>query len=426
MIASEVREMLSFIDGNPTAYHTTAAVRDILLKAGFAELLESRKWALEPGKDYFVCRNGSSIIAFRMGDQLENYSFNVAAAHTDSPCFRIKENAEIHMGQNYTKLNTEGYGGMICSTWMDRPLSVAGRVLIKENDAITSRLLTLDRDLLMIPSVAIHMNRNANDGMKYQANIDTVPLFSAEDPDAAILPLAAEAAGVRPEDVLGQDLFLYCRGEGTLLGENEEYILSPKLDDLECACGCLEGFLAAKESGNIAVCCIFDNEEVGSSTKQGAGSTFLRDTLRRIALCLGKDEQELQMMLACSFLVSADNAHAQHPNHGEYADPDNCPYMNEGVVIKFNANQRYATDGRSCAVFRAVCENAGVPTQVMSNRSDLAGGSTLGSISDTLVPVSTVDIGLPQLAMHSSWETAGVQDYEFLIRAMTEYFGSAL
>lgn len=218
--------------------------------------------------------------------------------------------------------------------------------------------------------VAIHMNRTANDGMKYLANIDTLPLLGGKD-SGGILPIVAKAADVAENDILGSDLFLYCRGEGTLLGENEEYILSPKLDDLECACGCLEGFLAAKESGNIAVCCIFDNEEVGSSTKQGAGSTFLRDTLRRIALCLGKDEQELQMMLARSFLVSADNAHAQHPNHGEYADPDNCPYMNEGVVIKFNANQRYATDGRSCAIFRAVCENAGVPTQVMSNRAPI-------------------------------------------------------
>ena len=261
--------------------------------------------------------------------------------------------------------------------------------------------------------------------MKYLANVDTLPLLGGKD-SGGILPLVADAAGVAEGDILGSDLFLYCRGKGTVLGGNGEYMLSPKLDDLECASGCLEGFLASEEGENIAVCCIFDNEEVGSATRQGAGSTFLRDTLRRIALCLGKDEQDFQTMLARSFLVSADNAHAQHPNHPEYADPDNCPYMNEGVVVKFNANQRYATDGRSCAVFRAVCEGAGVPVQIMSNRSDLPGGSTLGSISDTLVPVSTVDIGLAQLAMHSSWETAGVQDYEYLVRAMTAYYGAAL
>ena len=420
------QEMLEFIRISPTCFHAVANIGRMLEAAGFQQLQEKEEWKLEKGGRYYTERNDSSVIAFVIPEkEVGIRGFHMAAAHSDSPCFKIKEKPELTVEEHYLRLNTEKYGGMLMSTWFDRPLSVAGRVFVRANGEIVEKLVSVDRDLLVIPNVAIHMNRTANDGMKYLANIDTLPLLGGKD-SGGILPIVAKAADVAENDILGSDLFLYCRGEGTLLGENEEYILSPKLDDLECACGCLEGFLAAKESGNIAVCCIFDNEEVGSSTKQGAGSTFLRDTLRRIALCLGKDEQELQMMLARSFLVSADNAHAQHPNHGEYADPDNCPYMNEGVVIKFNANQRYATDGRSCAVFRAVCENAGVPTQVMSNRSDLPGGSTLGSISDTLVPVSTVDIGLPQLAMHSSWETAGVQDYEFLIRAMTEYFGSAL
>ena len=418
------KELLQFIEKSPSTYHVIENVRARLLASGYTELEENARWSLAHGGKYFLTRGGTSCIAFRVPEQTA-HGFMLTASHSDSPSFKIKENPERTAAGHYLQLSTEKYGGMLMSTWFDRPLSVAGRVFVRANGEIVEKLVSVDRDLLVIPNVAIHMNRTANDGMKYLANIDTLPLLGGKD-SGGILPIVAKAADVAENDILGSDLFLYCRGEGMLLGENEEYILSPKLDDLECACGCLEGFLAAKESGNIAVCCIFDNEEVGSSTKQGAGSTFLRDTLRRIALCLGKDEQELQMMLARSFLVSADNAHAQHPNHGEYADPDNCPYMNEGVVIKFNANQRYATDGRSCAVFRAVCENAGVPTQVMSNRSDLPGGSTLGSISDTLVPVSTVDIGLPQLAMHSSWETAGVQDYEFLIRAMTEYFGSAL
>ena len=315
---------------------------------------------------------------------------------------------------------------MLMATWFDRPLSVAGRLFVRENGAIAEKLVNVDRDLLVIPSVAIHMNRNANDGMKYQANIDTVPLFSAEDPDTAILPLAAEAAGVRPEDVLGQDLFLYCRGCGTVLGAHGEYILSPKLDDLACVWGCTEGFLSAGDSGSLPVLCIFDNEEVGSATKQGAASTFLRDTLRRISLALGQDEEAFQTTLARSFLVSADNAHAIHPDHPEYADRGNCPRMNGGVVIKFNANQRYATDGRSCAVFRAACAEAGVPVQLMANRSDLPGGSTLGSIAGTLVPVSTVDIGLAQLAMHSCYETAAVSDAIDLETAMAAYYGSTL
>ena len=241
MIASAVREMLSFIDGNPTAYHTTAAVRDILLKAGFAELLESRKWALEPGKDYFVCRNGSSIIAFRMGDQLENYSFNVAAAHTDSPCFRIKENAEIHMGQNYTKLNTEGYGGMICATWMDRPLSVAGRVLVQENGAIVSRLVALDRDLLMIPSVAIHMNREVNDKASFNKQVDMLPVLGGACEEGALKKLIAEELQVSEEQILGSDLFLYVREKATVWGCNEEFISCGRLDDQQCVYGILKG-----------------------------------------------------------------------------------------------------------------------------------------------------------------------------------------
>ena len=418
------KQLIDFISASPSAYHAVENVRRELDAAGYTELFEGDDWSVTaPGK-YYVRRNGSSIIALRL-PKPDFRGFMVMAAHSDSPSFKIKWNSDVKAAGMYTMLNVEKYGGMLMSTWFDRPLSVAGRIFVRENGGIAEKLVNVDRDLLVIPNVAIHMNRTVNDGMKYMANVDTLPLLGGKD-SGGILPIVAKAADVAENDIRGSDLFLYCRGEGTLLGENEEYILSPKLDDLECACGCLEGFLAAKESGNIAVCCIFDNEEVGSSTKQGAGSTFLRDTLRRIALCLGKDEQDFQMMLARSFLVSADNAHAQHPNHGEYADPDNCPYMNDGVVIKFNANQRYATDGRSCAVFRSVCERAGVPVQVMSNRSDLPGGSTLGSISDTLVPVSTVDIGLPQLAMHSSWETAGVQDYEFLVRVMTEYYSGAL
>lgn len=413
------RELLSFIADSPTCYHVTENIKDKLLENGYCELSERERWELHAGGKYFVRRNSSSVIAFRVPQEITG-GFAMAAAHSDSPTFRLKEHPD-RRSAHYVQLSTEKYGGMLMSTWFDRPLSVAGRVFVRENGEITEKLVNIDQDLLVIPNVAIHMNRTANDGMKYQANVDTLPLLGGKE-SGGILPLVAKAAGAAEEDILGSDLFLYCRGAGTLLGENGEYLLSPKLDDLECAYGCLSGFLAARESGNIAVCCIFDNEEVGSATKQGAASTFLRDTLRRIALCLGRDEQELQMMLARSFLVSADNAHAQHPNHGEYADPDNCPYMNEGVVIKMNANQRYATDGRSGALFRAVCAEAEVPTQVLSNRSDLPGGSTLGSIADTLVPVSTVDIGLAQLAMHSSWETAGVKDLSYLVRAMTAYY----
>ena len=416
--------LLDFISASPTCFHAIANTAARLIAAGYAPLSEGERWTLRPGDRRFVIRGGSSIIAFRVPQELRG-GFMMAAAHSDSPAFKLKEHAELR-SSGYIRLHTEKYGGMLMSTWFDRPLSVAGRLFVRQNGCLDEKLVNIDRDLLVIPSVAIHMNRNANDGMKYMANVDTIPLFSSEDPAAAILPMAAEAAGVSPDDVLGSDLFLYCRGRGVTLGAHNEYILSPRLDDLACAWGCLEGFLAARDTGSLPVLCIFDNEEVGSETKQGAASAFLRDTLRRIVFALGHDEEAFRTMLARSFLLSADNAHAIHPNHPEYSDIDNCPHMNAGVVIKFNANQRYATDGRSCALFRSICQDAGVPTQVMANRSDLPGGSTLGSIANTLVPVSTVDIGLAQLAMHSAWETMGAEDCAHLAAAARQTFETIL
>ena len=424
MIEKEVQELLSFIDGNPTAYHTTASVRNILLKEGFSELLESRRWQLEPGRSYFVCRNGSSILAFRMGEQLENYSFNVAAAHTDSPCFRIKENAEIHMGRKYTKLNTEGYGGMICSTWMDRPLSVAGRVLIKENDAITSRLLTLDRDLLMIPSVAIHMNREVNDKASYNKQVDMLPLLGGAAEEGVLKKLIAAELQVAEEQILGSDLFLCIREKAAVWGCNEEFISSGRLDDQQCVFGILKGFLKAHSAQSINVAAFFDNEEVGSGTKQGAASTFLYDVLHRIAQNVCPGDEDFHRAVASSFMFSADNAHAVHPNHPEYTDVNNCTYMNEGVVVKVHAGQKYTSDGMSMAVAKELAARAGVPLQYFANRSDKVGGSTLGNLAMAQVSMNCVDIGLPQLAMHSCYETAGARDTVSLIRLMEEFYAS--
>ena len=416
--------LLDFISASPTCFHAIANTAARLIAAGYAPLSEGERWTLRPSDRRFVIRGGSSIIAFRVPQELRG-GFMMAAAHSDSPAFKLKEHAELR-SSGYIRLHTEKYGGMLMSTWFDRPLSVAGRLFVRQNGCLDEKLVNIDRDLLVIPSVAIHMNRNANDGMKYMANVDTISLFSSEDPAAAILPMAAEAAGVSPDNVLGSDLFLYCRGRGVTFGAHNEYILSPRLDDLACAWSCLEGFLVARDTGALPILCIFDNEEVGSETKQGAASAFLRDTLRRIVFALGHDEEAFRTMLARSFLLSADNAHAIHPNHPEYSDGDNCPHMNAGVVIKFNANQRYATDGRSCALFRSICQDAGVPTQVMANRSDLPGGSTLGSIANTLVPVSTVDIGLAQLAMHSAWETMGAEDCAYLTAAARQAFETIL
>ena len=417
--------LLDFIGQSPSAFHVIDNFKTLLNKEGYLELREAEKWQLKPGGKYFVTRNGSSMIAFRLPRKCTG-GFMMAAAHSDSPTFKIKENPEKTSAGHYVQLNTEKYGGMIMATWLDRPLSVAGRLLVQEEGKLVTRLVKVDRDLLVIPNVAIHMDRTVNEGKKYLANVDTLPLLGGMEAQGAFMQLVAEAAGVKPEDILGSDLFLYCRQKGTVLGAREEYIHSPRLDDVECAFGCMTGFLQAKESAGVPVCCVFDNEEVGSSTKQGAASTLLRDVLRRIATALGQDEEGYQTMLAKSFLVSADNAHAQHPNHPEYADGGNCPFMNEGVVIKYNANQKYTTDGVSDAIFRSVCREAGVPVQSYANRSDMAGGSTLGSIANTMVPVNTVDIGLPQLAMHSAFETAGVKDLDDLAKAMTVYFGKSL
>ncbi len=419
------RELLGFLDRSPSCYHVIDNFCEMLDKAGYTALKEQDKWDIQPGGNYYVTRNGSSLISFRVPETLTG-GFLMAAAHSDSPTFKIKENPEHPNLGHYIQLNTEKYGGTLMGTWFDRPLSVAGRVLVQQEGRIAVKHVCVDKDLLVIPSVAIHMNRAANDGMKFQANVDTYPLFGDEKAAGGFLTAVAQAAGVDKTDILGHDLFLYPRQKGTLVGYEEQLMLSPKLDDVECAWGLMHGFLRADAGGSLPVCCVFDNEEVGSDTKQGAASTFLRDTLRRVVLGLGYDEEKLLTMLAQSFLVSADNAHARHPNHPEYADGDNAPFMNEGIVIKFNANQKYATDGVSAAVFRAVCKEAGVPTQVYANRSDLPGGGTLGSIANTHVPVSTVDIGLPQLAMHSVCETAGIRDLFWLEQAMAVYFGKTM
>ena len=414
-------KLLAFIGDSPTAFHVCRNLAEKLKEEGFEELPEADLWELSPGGRYFVRRNGSALIAFRIPEG-EWKGFLMMAAHADSPSFKIKEHAAVPTAGMYTRLNVEKYGGMLCASWMDRPLSVAGRAAVRENGRIVTRLLNVDRDLLLIPHVAIHMDRSVNDGKKFDPNTDMLPLFgdaaAAEKFDALI----AETLGVAPEDVLATDLFLYPRTPGTVWGAEGEYLSSPRLDDLQCVFACTEGFLRAKDGPCAPVLCVFDNEEVGSGTKQGAGSGFLQDVLTRAAEGSGRD---LRRCLAGSFLVSADNAHALHPNHPEYADRNDRPEMNKGIVIKYNANQRYTTDAVSAAAFAELCRAAGVPTQRFTNRADLPGGSTLGNISTAHVSVDSVDIGLAQLAMHSAYETAGSKDTEYLIRAAEAFFASS-
>ena len=416
--------LLDFIQASPSCFHVVENFAEALTARGYTELFESQSWELSRGEKYFVRRNGSSIIAFRIPNA-EPQGFMMAAAHSDSPTFKVKENPE-KVTDAYVQLNTEKYGGMLMATWFDRPLSVAGRVITLQDGRLKTSLVNIDRDLLVIPSVAIHMNRKANEGIKYSAAVDTIPLYGSAESAGSFLGLVAETAGVAEESVVGSDLFLYCRGRGTRLGAEGEFVISPKLDDLQCAFGCMQGFMDSQDGEAIPVCCVFDNEEVGSETKQGASSSFLRDTLQRICRLLGYDDEKLRRLLAQSFFVSADNAHAKHPNHPEYADRLNCPLMNGGVVVKYHAGQSYATDGVSSAIFRRICSEAGVAVQTFANRSDLQSGSTLGSIANVLVPVRTVDIGLAQLAMHSAWETGGAQDFEDLCKLMTLYFSRSI
>lgn len=416
-------KLLAFLQKSPSAFHAVQNIKEELLANGYEELLESKSWNIVPGGKYFVTRNQSSIIALNVGEALEDYSFNIAASHSDCPTFKIKENAEIEVRGKYTQLNTEGYGGMLCATWFDKPLSVAGRVLVKEGNKLTTKLLNIDKDLIMIPNVAIHMNRGVNDGYKYNKQVDMLPLLGgAECEKGAFKKLIAKELGVEEEAIYGTDLYLYNRTAPSIWGLNEEFISSSHLDDLQCGYASLVGFLKGKNPKNINVYACFDNEEVGSSTKQGARSTFLYDVLRRVNGALGKTEEEYYRAVASSFMLSADNAHAVHPNHPELTDAGNCVYMNEGIVVKAQAEQKYTSDAVSVAVFRDICKAADVPVQFFANRSDAAGGSTLGNISATKVSMNAVDIGLPQLAMHSSYETAGVKDTYYMIKAMETFY----
>ena len=422
---NDSKELIQFIESSPSMFHSVKTIREMLEKEGFTYLPESSEWKIEKGGKYYAVRNHSSIIAFKVGDRLGNYSFRMSASHSDSPTFKVKNVPEINGPGEYLRLDTEGYGGMIDSTWFDRPLTLAGRVLVEENGKVEARLLYIDKDILIIPNVAIHFNREINKGYNYNHQVDLLPLFSAgEMKKGAFDDMIAKELGVQKEQILGRDLFLVNRQKGVIWGYQNEFVSIGKLDDLQCAFTSLKGFMASDNPETVSIYACFDNEEVGSNSKQGALSTFLYDVTRRIHTGLGRSEDEYYQAVARSFMVSCDNAHAVHPNHGEKTDPVNCTFMNKGVVIKENATQRYTTDAVSRAVFTKICKDAGVPVQSFANRSDVPGGGTLGNLSNTHVSVHAVDIGLPQLAMHSAYETAGIKDTSYAIEALKAYYNS--
>ncbi len=407
----------TFLDKAHSQYHAISLLKNQLEEKGYTCLHEADPWQLQKGGKYYLSRGGSALLAFRIPED-KPVGFMMSASHSDRPTFKLKENGELSGA--YTRLSTEKYGGMLIAPWLDRPLSIAGRVLVEGEGKVESRLVDLDQDLLLIPNVAIHMNRKANEGYAWNVAVDTLPLAGGKDAAGKINTLLEEAAGGK---ILGHDLYLYVRQKASVWGAEGEFLSGQALDDLQCAWCCTQGFLQAKCSQAVPVLCVFDSEEVGSSSVQGAASNLLEMALERICTACNYD---LPGMLANSFMVSADNAHALHPNHPELSDSKNAPVMNEGVVLKFNSNLRYTTDGVSAAIWRSVCQKADVPVQTYYNRADLPGGSTLGNISLSHVSVLSADIGLAQLAMHSCYETSGTKDICYLVQAMKSFYGATL
>ena len=418
-----VKQFIDFVAHSATAFQAVDTMTQFLKEAGYTQLLEHEAWNIAPGGRYFVTRNRSAVIAFAVPEHGCSH-FQIVSSHSDSPTFKLKPNAESESCGQYVRLNVEPYGGMIMSTWLDRPLSIAGRVMVRENNRLVTRLVDLDRETVVIPNMPIHFNRSVNSGYAFNPQVDLLPLYGGKDAKGKLMEEVAASVGAKAEDIAAHDLFLYCRTPGTVWGAENEFFSCPRIDDLECAFTSFKAFLDAETKDHVNVCALFDNEEVGSGTKQGADSTFLEDVLMRTASALGLDDAAARAAFSASFMVSADNAHALHPNHPEKFDEQNRTLMNGGVVIKHNANQKYTTDAVSEAIFAEVCRKAGVPVQHFSNRSDVAGGSTLGNIANAHVSLNTVDIGLAQLAMHSSYETAGVEDVDHMINALRAFFST--
>ncbi|WP_294430325.1 M18 family aminopeptidase [uncultured Treponema sp.] len=431
-----IQKLFDFIKKSPSQFHAVQNIAHTLSENNFTELFECEKWNLAPGGKYFVRRNSSSVIAFSLPDSDFNAvrPFLLCASHSDSPSFKIKENPEIKSA-GAVVLNVEKYGGMLLNPWFDRPLSVAGRLVVRNRNggkfSVKEILVSIDRDLVMIPNLAIHFDREANDGRKIDVQSEIRPVLSLDE-KSNLLSLIAKSASVEESDIISHDLFLYNRSEPSVWGAENEFISAPKLDDLECAFTTLQGFLQSVKNGSdsadshksIPVYCVFDNEEVGSSSRQGADSTFLSDTLSRISEKLNWSGEDFKISLSKSIMLSADNAHAVHPNYVSKSDPVNQPKINGGIVIKFNAAQKYTSDALSSALFKEICREEGVPFQIFTNNSNVAGGSTLGNISQNHVSIQCLDIGLPQWAMHSPYESAGAKDVEFMIRAVEKFYSA--
>lgn len=417
--------LAEFLNGCHSAFHSTALIEKELIEAGFAQLHEDDAWKLESNRYYYVKRNNTSIIAFKLPEMIQVKSLNIVASHSDSPTFKVKPVADLK-DPHYNRLNVEAYGGALYSTWLDRPLSLAGRVVVKEDGKLVSRLLDIDRDIAIIPNVAIHQNREANNGYKWNPQVDMLPVVGLEKGEGYFKRLIAAQLGVETDDIYGYDVYLYNRCKGYLWGEDDEFISAPRLDDLACAYSSLQAFKYSYSERAVNIFAVFDNEEVGSETRQGMASTFLKDVIDRIFSSFFFSRDDVARIMANSFMISADNAHAVHPNHPELYDQENRCYLNKGIVIKRNAAQSYVTDSLSEAVMKELCVRSGVPYQFFANRSDSRGGGTQASIAVFNISSMAVDIGLPQLAMHSSFETGGSKDVGYMIAMLKEFYNSAI
>ena len=414
-------DLVEFLQESVTPFHAAATAESWLRAAGFTRLEEADYWNLEPGKGYYTTRNGSSVVAWRVPDHAIG-GWRSVASHSDSPTWKIK--TDIVENDGCRRLSVEGYGGMIMSTWLDRPLTVGGRVIVKTEDGIESRLVCIDRDLLVIPSLAIHFQRDINKGHTFNPQVDMQPLWGPAG-SRTLTDLVAEELGVDTADILDSDLQLVTRQAPTQIGPDGEFFMAPRIDDLECAATTLLGFLdaaAETDSACAPVWAMLDNEEVGSSSRMGAQSSYLRDVLDRIVDAIPHSGQAMHRAMANSFMLSADNAHATHPNFPQKSDPCAPVRLGGGVVLKYNASQKYTTNAISGAIFRAICEKADVPVQVFTNRADEAGGSTLGNLQSHTLPIPMADIGLAQLAMHSAVETASVADAEAMTKAVAAFY----
>lgn len=422
-------ELIDFIYDSPTAFHAVKNVKEMLDKEGFKELKEEDKWKFEKGSKYYTTKNNSAIVAFVVGKgKVYEHGFKIIGAHTDSPSFRIKPNPEIISENTYIKLNTEVYGGPILNTWLDRPLAIAGRVILKGESILypDTKLINIKKPIMIIPNLAIHMNRGVNEGIELNKQVDMIPMLGLIneqfEKDNYLLKVLAKELEIDYKNILDFDLFLYEYDKGSIIGIEDEFISSGRLDDLEAVHSGVTAIIKSEVSKAINVLVCFDNEEVGSSTKQGADSEMLSNILERIVLSLDGDREDFLRALSKSFIISADAAHAVHPNKGEKSDPTNRPVINKGPVIKIAANQSYTSDGDSISVFKGLCQKAGVPVQKFVNRSDQRGGSTIGPISSTHLNIRSVDIGTPMLAMHSVRELCGVMDHYYVTKAFEEFY----